>query len=75
MIEELIQEFNGAIKYTPMLKDHPDWTKAQCVAFAKLHHASAIAGLREFGKDGPWNNGIPYCRNIPTVAMLKEANA
>jgi len=78
MLELLIAEFNGAIKYAPMLKDHPDWTKEECINFARMWHAVAIAQLRERGPsmaiEGPkWNGGIPYCRNIPTEAMLKEA--
>ena len=77
-IAKLMAEFNGAIKYAPMLKDHPGWTDEECLAFAREHHATAIEQLRERGadmeRDGPkWNGRIPYCRNIPTAAMLKEA--
>jgi hypothetical protein len=72
MIDELVKEFNGAIKYTPMLKDHPGWTKAECLAFARKWHAVAIDRLRK--GDPKWNEGIPYGRNIATPAMLKEAS-
>jgi len=77
-IERLIARFNGAIKYTPMLQDHgegsPDpWDDDRCVAYAREHHARAIEGLRQHGRDGPWNNAIPYCRNMPTDVMLSEA--
>lgn len=71
MLDELIAEFNGAIKYAPMLKDHPDWSKEQCLAFARKWHAVAIERLRK--GDQQWNEKIPYCRNIPTPEMLKEA--
>ena len=77
-IENLVKEFNGAIKYTPMLKDHPDWTHEQCIQFAKKWHVVAIEGLR-LGhsvnyKLKPWNEGILYCRNVPTQSMLDEAS-
>jgi len=87
LIEELVGAFNGAIKYTPMLKDHPDWSKEQCLAFARQWHAEAINGLRlslRLEREGHgrwdvvfprWNDGIPYCRNIATAAMLSEARA
>lgn len=61
-VEALIAQFNGAIKYTPMLADHPDWTDEQCLAFARKWHAVAVkqrGALR-----GTWNAGIPYCRNV-----------
>jgi len=72
-INALIARFDGAIKYTPMLTDHPDWTDDQCEAFAREHHASAILGLIRLKGAPGWNNGIPYCRNLPTEKMLKEA--
>lgn len=76
-IDRLVAQFNGAIKYTPMLQDHPDWTDEQCLAFARKWHAVVIDRLRPRGalrqSDPLWNNGIPYCRNIPTQAMLDEA--
>lgn len=76
--ERLMARFNGAIKYMPMLRDHGEhvvdksqrWSDDECIAFAQKWHAVAIEQLRN---GGGWNNGIPYCRNIPTPAMLKEA--
>lgn len=62
MIDELIAEFNGAIKYAPMLQDHPAWSKDECLAFARKWHAIAEARYR--AGDDRWNNGIPYARNI-----------
>lgn len=85
LLDELIAEFNGAIKYAPMLQDHPDWTKEQCLVCAREGHAKAITGLRkalQMQAEGwgrwevqvpRWNNKIAYCRNIPTVVMLDEA--
>jgi len=58
----LAAKFNGAIKYTPMLQDHPEWTDAECIAFAKKWHAVALK--RHKAGDQRWNNGIPYCRNV-----------
>lgn len=89
-IAGLVAKFNGAIKYTPMLQDHPDWTDEECLAFAKLWHPKAIAGLRDAlardrKRSGPghwhnppegekaWNEGVPYCRNLPTTTMIDEA--
>lgn len=72
-IDGLVKKFNGAIKYAPMLKDHPDWSDAECIAFARKWHAVAIERLRNGNGDLPWNDRIPYCRNLPTDAMLKEA--
>jgi hypothetical protein len=61
-IDWLVAEFNGAIKYAPMLQDHPDWTDVECLAFARKWHSVAEERYR---KGNPaWNNGIPYCRNI-----------
>jgi hypothetical protein len=62
MLEELIAIFNGAIKYAPMLKDHPAWSSEKCLAFARQHHV--VAEQRYRAGDARWNNGIPYCRNI-----------
>lgn len=73
-VEGLVARFNGAIKYLPLVTDHPELSDEDLVAFARRWHAVAIEGLRKHGPDGPWNNGIPYGRNIPTAAMLKEAN-
>lgn len=84
-IARLVARLDGAIKYAPMLKDHPDWSDDECIAFAEFNHARAIAGLRralELEKAGygtwdrqipRWNEGIPYCRNVPMPKMLAEA--
>lgn len=88
-VQRLIARFDGAIKYLPMLQDHGDhrrsngthyvadsrqhWTDDQIIEYARSLHAIAIERLRAVGPDGGWNNGIPYCRNLPTEAMLKEA--
>lgn len=81
-VPALVAHFGGAIKYLPMLLDHPDWTDEDCVVFARTLHAQAIAQLRERGAsmDGglgggrqKWNASIAYCRNAPTATMLKEA--
>lgn len=61
-IDGLVKQFNGVIKYTPMLQDHPDWADKECVAFAR--YWDAIARQRHAAKDPRWNNGIPYCRNV-----------
>lgn len=61
-INRLVAQFNGAIKYTPMLADHPDWTDEACIAFARKW--DAIARERHQAGDPQWNNGIPYCRNV-----------
>ncbi len=61
-IDRLAFEFNGQIKYAPMLADHPDWTDEQCLAFARQW--DAVARQRYLGGDPLWNNGIPYCRNV-----------
>lgn len=62
-IKALVAKFNGAIKYTPMLKDYPDWSDDECVAFARKWHVKAIKGLRAaFERDrhrqgsGHWHN-------------------
>lgn len=85
MLEDLIKDFNGAIKYTPMLQDHPDWTKEECLAFARKWHDVAIERLKEALKEEKetgiswgshkkrWNDKIPYCRNQPTLRMMEEA--
>lgn len=70
-VPALVAAFDGALKYTPMLTDHPDWSDEQCVAFAKLWHGTAMERLRR--GDPNWNDHIPYCRNVPTAAMLGEA--
>lgn len=61
-IERLVAQFNGAIKYTPMLADHPNWTDEHCLAFARKWDAEARK--RYLAGDPKWNNGIPYARNI-----------
>lgn len=61
-IERLVAQFNGAIKYTPMLADHPDWTDEACLEFARKW--DAVARARYLAGDAKWNNGIPYCRNV-----------
>ena len=61
-IDLLVVQFNGAIKYAPMLQDHPQWTDEECIAFARKWHA--VASERHAKGDPGWNNGIPYCRNI-----------
>jgi len=84
-IQRLVAQFDGAIKYAPMLQDHPDWTDEQCLAFAREWHAKAIAGLKralQIEANGfepverqvpRWNNKVPYCRNVITPAMREEA--
>lgn len=84
-INSLIAIFDGAIKYGQLLKDHADWSDDACISFAKLWHERAVAQLkdamrRDKAGDGHWhnqapcwNNKIPYCRNLPTLAMLEEA--
>lgn len=86
----LVPTFNGAIKYAPMLQDHPDWTDDQCLEFARKWHEVAILQLRkafEYDRAGEgnwhnpplgwkaWNDRIPYCRNLPTLKMIEEALA
>lgn len=87
-VPALVARFNGAIKYLPMVLDHPEWTDDQCIEFAKKNHAIAIAQLsakpltlisvvsspESSALLSGWNNGVPYCRNIPTNDMIKEAN-
>ena len=63
-VDKLVKLFDGAIKYTPMLKDHPKWTDEECIAFAKKWHVVAVERLKK--NDPRWNNGIPYCRNVST---------
>lgn len=84
-IKTLVAKFNGAIKYGQLLKDRPDWSDDECIAFAQLWHERAIAQLknamaRDKAGEGHWHNQlpvwndrIPYCRNLPTLAMLEEA--
>ena len=50
-IARLVAQFDGAIKYAPMLQDHgvgtkKPWSDEQCLAFAREWHAKAIEGLR-----------------------------
>jgi len=61
-IEKLVAQFSGAIKYTPMLADHPEWTDEQCIAFARKW--DALARERRNANDPLWNAAIPYCRNV-----------
>lgn len=61
-IAGLIAKFDGLIKYTPMLQDHPDWTDEQCIAFAKKWHDYAV--WQHDVSPSIWNQGVPYCRNI-----------
>ena len=61
-IDKLVSEFDGLIKYTPMIQDHPKWTDEQCIAFAKEQHEKA---LTQYAKDpGSWNYGVAYARNV-----------
>lgn len=63
-IKRLVAQFDGAIKYAPMLKDHPDWTDEQCLELARKGHELAVERLK--AGDPLWNRSIPYCRNDPT---------
>lgn len=65
-VARLVGQFNGLIKYVPMLMDHPDWSDDQCLTFAREWHALAKARLAK--GDPAWNDRIPYCRNIPKNA-------
>lgn len=58
-VPSLVAKFDGAIKYLPMVLDHPEWTDEQCLAFAKKHHATAISQLREALKRYPSLWGAP----------------
>ena len=60
-VARLVATFNGAIKYLPMLTDHPEMSDEEALAFARHWHA--IAKERYRSGDEKWNNGIPYCRN------------
>lgn len=61
-INYLVDQFNGLIKYAPMLQDHPKWSYEECLLFAKRWHKVAV---ERYKKDpSTWNSGIPYCRNI-----------
>lgn len=64
-VERLIARFDGLIKYTSMLMDHPDWSDDECVEFAKKWHAVAKDRLDNPKDDMMWNDRIPYCRNLP----------
>lgn len=61
-VDALVGVFNGAIKYLPMLLDHPDWSDAACLEFARKW--DAVARARYEAGDPKWNAGIPYCRNV-----------
>lgn len=61
-IDGLVAQFDGLIKYTPMLQDHPEWTDEECVAFARKEHARAVEQHAQ--NPARWNDGVPYCRNI-----------
>ncbi len=86
-IDSLILQKDGAIKYNSMLTSNPNWTDEQCLKCAEEGHAKAIAQLKQaFERDRNggghwhnqtpcWNDRIPYCRNLPTLAMLEEALA
>lgn len=68
-------QFDGAIRYSEMLMDNPEWTDEECLAFARKWHAVAQKQFKERGPNRPdepsgWNNGIPYCRNDVTKANL-----
>lgn len=83
--DELIAAFNGAIKYEPFTVDvvAGRWDKARAgrdlkewmLEKAKLWHAKAIEQLSraEPPDYARWNNGVPYCRNVLTPDLLKEA--
>jgi hypothetical protein len=59
--------------------DLEDWA----LALAQRWHAQVIVQMREAGglraADGTvivragWNRAVPYCRNIPTPEMIREA--
>ena len=61
-VPALVGVFNGAIKYLPMLLDHPEWTDEQCLDFSRKW--DAVARARHKAGDPQWNNGVPYCRNV-----------
>lgn len=61
-VARLVAAFNGQIKYTPMLMDHPDWSDEECLVFAREWHAVAVE--RYANGDARWNDRIPYCRNV-----------
>ena len=80
LLQGLIAEFDGAIKYNVMLKDHgedrkhkgaivsPAWTREQCLQFAKAWHAVAIERLRTSTLvDGTYRtkDGKPWNNLIP----------
>lgn len=46
-VAKLVSQFDGAIKYEPMIKDHQDWSDDQCLELARRWHAVAIVQLRE----------------------------
>lgn len=55
-VARLMKQFNGNVKYKPMLQDHPKWTDEECVAFAKRWDAIARQQRN--------TTHIPYGRNI-----------
>lgn len=83
--DELIAEFDGAIKYEPFTKDilAGCWAKERVgrelkdwmLEKAREWHAKAVEQLRKAEPPdyARWNQRVPYCRNIPTAALLKEA--
>lgn len=69
-VDRLVAQFDGAIKYLPLLTDHPELIDEDCLAFARKWHAVAVerlkVGIRGWDAAHPerlWNHGIPYCRN------------
>lgn len=68
-VKRLRAVFDGAIRYWPMLDQHPEWSDEECVKFAMKWHAKAVEQFKAVGKMG-WNWGIPYCRNDHTKANL-----
>jgi hypothetical protein len=80
MLQGLISEFDGAIKYNAMLADHgrdktykgeisaAAWTREQCVEFARAWHAVAIERLRAselVGNTYRTSDGKPWNDLIP----------
>lgn len=67
-VDRLVAQFDGAIKYLPLLTDHPELADEECLAFARKWYAVAVERLKR--GDPKWNNGIPYCRNDPKKVKL-----
>ena len=68
-IQRLVAQFDGAIKYAPMLQDHgvgtkAPWSDEQCLAFAREWHARAIAGLKR-ALQIEANGFDPVMRQVP----------